>query len=52
MRRKGQNSAFQRSRRQIVAVLMAFFLILFIVTLAMIYILSYQEMYSENQDML
>ncbi|MCC8121842.1 MAG: HAMP domain-containing histidine kinase [Oscillospiraceae bacterium] len=52
MRRKGQNSAFQRSRRQIVAVLMASFLFLFVVTLAMIYILSYQELYRENQDML
>ncbi|MCD7918826.1 MAG: HAMP domain-containing histidine kinase [Clostridiales bacterium] len=47
-----QRSAFQRSRRQIVAVIMAVFLLLFAVTLAAIYILSYQELYQDNQDML
>ncbi|MCC8129931.1 MAG: HAMP domain-containing histidine kinase [Clostridiales bacterium] len=47
-----QNSAFQRSRRQIVAVVMAAFLLLFVGTLAMIYVLSYQELYQENLDML
>ncbi|MCC8100443.1 MAG: HAMP domain-containing histidine kinase [Clostridiales bacterium] len=52
MTRKRQSSAFQRSRRQIVAVIMAVFLLLFAVTLAAIYILSYQELYQDNQDML
>ncbi|MCD7761012.1 MAG: HAMP domain-containing histidine kinase [Clostridiales bacterium] len=47
-----QNSAFQRSRRQIVAVVMAAFLLLFVGTLAMIYMLSYQELYQEDLDML
>ncbi|MCD7945839.1 MAG: HAMP domain-containing histidine kinase [Clostridiales bacterium] len=47
-----QNSAFQRSRRQIVAVVMATFLLLFVVTLSMIYILSYRELYQEDLDML
>ncbi|MCD8218531.1 MAG: HAMP domain-containing histidine kinase [Clostridiales bacterium] len=45
-------SAFQRSRRQIIAVVMAVFLFLFIATLATIYTLSYRELYQENQDML
>ncbi len=52
MRKKRKNSVFQRSRRQIVAVVMAAFLFLFVVTLAMIYILSYRELYQENLDML
>ncbi len=52
MSKKQQHSAFQRSRRQIVTVVMAGFLLLFVVTLAMIYFLSYQELYRENQDML
>ncbi|MCC8182947.1 MAG: hypothetical protein LIO45_08285, partial [Clostridiales bacterium] len=52
MGNRRNNSAFQRSRRQIVAVVMAAFLLLFVVTLAMIYILSYQELYQDNQDML
>ncbi|MCD8051446.1 MAG: HAMP domain-containing histidine kinase [Clostridiales bacterium] len=52
MGNRRQNSAFQRSRRQIVAVVMAAFLLLFVVTLAMIYGLSYRELYQENLDML
>ncbi|MCD7750906.1 MAG: HAMP domain-containing histidine kinase [Lachnospiraceae bacterium] len=52
MRRKRLNSAFQRSRRQIVAVVMTAFLLLYIVTLAMIYFLSYRDLYQENLDML
>ncbi len=52
MSKKRENSAFQRSRRQITAVVMTAFLLLFVVTLAMIYLLSYQELYQENQDML
>ncbi len=52
MRKKRRNSVFQRSRRQIVAVVMATFLLLFVGTLVMIYVLSYRELYQENLDML
>ncbi len=52
MRKQQQNSAFERSQRQIVVVMMAAFLVLFVATMAMIYFLSYQELYQDNQDML
>ncbi len=52
MNKKYRKSVFQRSRRQIIAVVMAVFLFLFIATLAMIYTLSYRELYQENQDMM
>lgn len=52
MDKKRQGSVFQRSRRQIVTVIMAVFLLLFAITLAAIYVISYQELYQENQDML
>ncbi|MCC8151246.1 MAG: HAMP domain-containing histidine kinase [Lachnospiraceae bacterium] len=52
MNKTHNKSAFQRSRRQIIAVVMAVFLFLFIATLAIIYTLSYRELYQENQDML
>lgn len=52
MDKKRQGSVFQRSRRQIVAVIMAVFLLLFAITLSAIYVISYQELYQENQDML
>ena len=52
MKKKKKRSVFQRSRHQIVAVIMAVFLLLFIVTLTAIYMISYQEQYKENLDML
>ncbi len=52
MNNRRRASPFQRSRRQIVAVVMATFLVLFVVTLSMIYILSYRELYQEDLDML
>ncbi len=52
MNKKQQRSAFQRSRRQIVTVVMTAFVLLFVVTLLLIYFLSYQELYRENQNML
>ncbi|MCD8119338.1 MAG: HAMP domain-containing histidine kinase [Lachnospiraceae bacterium] len=50
--RKKTNSPFRRSRRQIVTVIMTVFLLVFVITLTMIYILSYQDLYQENQEML
>ncbi len=49
---KRKRNAFERSRQQIVVVIMAVFLLLFTITLAAIYIVSYRELYQENQDML
>ncbi|MCD7825640.1 MAG: HAMP domain-containing histidine kinase [Clostridiaceae bacterium] len=52
MNKKQYYSVFQRSRHQIVAVVMTIFLLVFTVTLAAIYIISYQELYQKNLDML
>ncbi|MCD8150902.1 MAG: HAMP domain-containing histidine kinase [Clostridiales bacterium] len=52
MNNRQKNSVFQHSRRQIIAVIMMVFLLLFIATLATIFTLSYRELYRENQDML
>ncbi len=49
---KKQRDVFQRSRWRIIAVLMAVFLFLFGGTLAAVYIVSYRELYQQNQDML
>ncbi len=46
------NSVFSRSRRQIVMIIMSVFLLVFVGTLAAVYILSYQELYQDNLDML
>ncbi len=52
MRKNSRNNVFQRSRWQIVAAVLTAFLLPFVVTLAMIYFLSYRELYQENQEML
>ncbi len=52
MRKQERSGAFRRSRRQIVAVIMAVFLVLLSVTLGAIYIISYRQLYQENLDML
>lgn len=49
---KKRYNVFQRSQYQITAVIMATFLLLFAVTLAAIYIISYHEMYFKNLNMM
>lgn len=46
------NSVFSRSRCRIVVIIMSVFLLVFAGTLTAIYILSYQELYQDNLDML